>query len=164
VIVVYLVVKIFTGLNKIEDQGQSQTLTVSMKPAIERVVYQPYVSIFDEYRPSGLYMPHFERPSLVPQHSHSQKLINELRAGGRRTPHVNPYRIPPKVVDQGLGAGANPAGAGGGGSHNKFDDSCPIPDKQKLDKNNPEHPSFYSKKKQSAEQCELDENVKDGKI
>lgn len=28
-IVVYVGVKIFTGLNKIEDQGQSQTLTVS---------------------------------------------------------------------------------------------------------------------------------------
>jgi len=29
-------------------------------------------------------MSHFERPSLVPQHSHSQRLINELRAGDSR--------------------------------------------------------------------------------
>ena len=35
-IVVYVVVKIFTGLNKIENQGQSQTLAVSTKPVIER--------------------------------------------------------------------------------------------------------------------------------
>jgi len=56
---------------------------------------------------------------------------------------VNPYRTPPKLVDQGLGAAANPAGAGGGGSHNELDDIRPIPDKQKLDQNNPEHPSFY---------------------
>jgi hypothetical protein len=29
-------------------------------------------------------------------------------------PYVNPYRVPPKIVNSGLGAGANPAGAGGG--------------------------------------------------
>ena len=32
--------------------------------------------------------------------------------GGRRTPHVNPYRTPPRVVDQGLGAGVNPIDIG----------------------------------------------------
>ena len=121
VIVVYVVAKIFTGLNKIEDQGQSQTLAVSTKPVIERVVYQPYGSIFDEYRPSGLYMSHFERPSLVPQHSHSQRLISELRAGNLRVreaawlsitiwmlqqqsvgfqpinPPINPAPMPPQI-------------------------------------------------------------------
>ena len=81
-IVIYVVVKIFTGLNKIGDQGQ--TLADSTKSVIERVVYHPYVSIFDEYRPSGLYMTNFERPSLVPDHSHSQSVINELRAGDSR--------------------------------------------------------------------------------
>lgn len=44
-------------------------------------VYNPYVSILDEYRPSGLYMRNIKRLSLVPQHSQSQKLVNELRAG-----------------------------------------------------------------------------------
>jgi len=84
VIVVYVVVKISTGLNKIGDQGQSQTLFVRTKPVIEGVIYHPYVSIFDEYRFSGLYMSNFERPSLITQHYssyHSQELINELRAG-----------------------------------------------------------------------------------
>jgi hypothetical protein len=80
-------VKIFTGLNKIGDQGQSQTLAVSTKSVIERVVYQPYVSILDEYSPSGLYMSNVKQSSLVPhvpQHYssyHSQAVINELRAG-----------------------------------------------------------------------------------
>jgi hypothetical protein len=68
--VVYVVMKISTELNKIEDQGQSQsqTLAVTTKPVIERVVSNPYVSILDEYRPSGLYMSNFKQPSLVPQH------------------------------------------------------------------------------------------------
>ena len=47
-------------------------------------VSNPYVSILDEYRPSGLYMTNFERSSLVSQHSQSQKLGNELRAGDSR--------------------------------------------------------------------------------
>ena len=67
--------RIVTG--QIEDQGQSQTLAVTTKPVIERVVSNPYVSILDEYRPSGLYMSNFERPSLVPQHYssyHSQEV------------------------------------------------------------------------------------------
>lgn len=75
---------------------------------------------------------------------------------------VNPYRTAPELVDQGLGAGANPSGAGGGGAHNELDDIRPIPDKQKLDQNNPEHPSFYSKKKKSAEQCSIYEQNKGG--
>ena len=48
------------------------------------LVYNPYVFILVEYRPPGLYMSNIERPSLVPQHYHSQKLINELRAGDSR--------------------------------------------------------------------------------
>lgn len=46
-----------------------------------------YVSILDEYRPSGLYMSNFQRSSLVHQHYssyHSQEVINELRAGDSR--------------------------------------------------------------------------------
>ena len=47
---------------------------------VSSVVYNPYVSILD----SSLYINNFDRPSLVPQHYHSQKLINELRAGDSR--------------------------------------------------------------------------------
>jgi len=50
--------------------------------------------------------------------------------GGRRTPHVNPYRTPPRVVDQGLGAAANPAGAGNGGGAPEFEDNSPAPKKE----------------------------------
>jgi hypothetical protein len=45
-----------------------------------RPVYNPYVSILDEYRPSGLYMSNIERaPNYLPYSS--QPVINELRAG-----------------------------------------------------------------------------------
>jgi hypothetical protein len=71
---------------------------------------------------------------------------------------INPYiyRTLPKVVDQGLGGAPNPAGAGGGENF-EFDDSSPA--SQKLDEINSEHRSFYSEKKKSAEQCELNENT-----
>jgi hypothetical protein len=46
-------VKNFTELNKIE--GQSQTLAVSTEPVIEKVVSDPYVSIFDP----GLYITNY---------------------------------------------------------------------------------------------------------
>jgi len=48
-------------------------------------VYNPYVSILDDYHPSGLYMDKIQRP--IPQHYlsyHSQSVINELRAGNSR--------------------------------------------------------------------------------
>ena len=78
---------------------------------------------------------------------------------------VNPYRVPPKAVNQGqgLGAGANPAGAGGEHKAAEFDDNSPVPNKEQS--KTFDYPSNDpKKKKQSAEQCELDENVKDGKI
>ena len=51
-------------------------------------------------------------------------------SGGRPSrdvPGVNLYRVAPKIVDQGLGAGANLAGAGNGGGAPEFDDQCPVP-------------------------------------
>ena len=52
---------------------------------VSRVAYNPYVSILDDYHPSGLYMNKIQRP--VPQHYvsyHSQSVIKELRAGDSR--------------------------------------------------------------------------------
>ena len=52
---------------------------------VSRVAYNPYVSILDNYRPSGLYMDNIQQP--VSQHyllDHSQSVINELRAGESR--------------------------------------------------------------------------------
>lgn len=48
--------------------------------------YSPYVSVLDDYRPSGLYMTKIKQP--VPQHYvsyHSESVIKELRAGSRAT-------------------------------------------------------------------------------
>ena len=60
------------------DQDQS------IQQPVSKVVYNPYVSILDEYRPSGLLMDSIKRSSLVPQYSYSQDAINELRAGDSR--------------------------------------------------------------------------------
>jgi hypothetical protein len=52
-------------------------------------VYNPYVSILDEYRSSGLYMDKIKQP--VSQHYltyHSQSALDELRAGSRFTKSV----------------------------------------------------------------------------
>ena len=67
-----------------------------------------------------------------------------------------------------MGAGANPAGAGNGGGAPEFDDQCSVPENKKSQESKSDYyyyPSNAPKKKnQSAEQCELDENVTDGKI
>jgi len=82
--------------------------------------------------------------------------------------YIPKYRTAPKVVPgPGLGAGANPAGAGGGGGAAEFDDQCSVPENKKSQesKSDYDYPLNAPKnKKQSAEQCELDENVKDVKV
>jgi len=86
--------------------------------------------------------------------------------GGRRAPHVNPYRTPPKLVDQGLGAVANPAGAGTEGGGAEFDDQCPVPKKEQSQESKTfdYRSNNIKNKKKSEDQCELDEKVKGGKI
>jgi len=64
---------------KLSQSQPNQELVSRVQP---RPVYNPYVSILDDYRPSGLYMDNIQRP--VSQHDlsyHSQPVINELRAG-----------------------------------------------------------------------------------
>jgi hypothetical protein len=67
----------------------------------------------------------------------------------RSVPGVNPYRVPPKVVNRGpgLGAGVNPAGAGNGGGAAEFDDYCPAPNKEKSQGSSTHHQDFTQKKK-----------------
>jgi len=89
-------------------------------------------------------------------------------SGGRpsRPVYVPKYRTAPKIVDQGLGAGANPAGAGGGGGGGaaEFDDQCPVPENQKSQESKvSEYDYLPKKKKQSAEQSELEEEFKKDK-
>ena len=65
-----------------------------------------------------------------------------------------------------MGAAANPAGAGGGDGNAKFDDDkCLAPNKEQSQESKTyDYDDQSKKKKQSAEQCELDENVKDAKV
>jgi hypothetical protein len=69
----------------------------------------------------------------------------------------NPYRD-----------GANPAVAGNGVGAPEFDDQCPVPENPKSQESKVSDYDYPSnapkKKKQSAEQCELDENLKEKKI
>jgi hypothetical protein len=52
---------------------------------LSRVVYNPYVSVFDDYHTSGLSMDNIQRPvSQDSLPSHSESVINELRAGDLR--------------------------------------------------------------------------------
>jgi len=51
---------------ELAHQQPNQQLVSRVQPL---PVYNPYVSILDEYRPSGLYMNNFERSLLVSQHS-----------------------------------------------------------------------------------------------
>jgi hypothetical protein len=90
-------------------------------------------------------------------------------SGGRpsRPVYVPKYRTAPKVVP-GVGAAANPAGAGNGGRAAEFDDNSPVPKEEQSQESKTFDYDYRlndsKKKKQSAEQCELDENVKEGKI
>ena len=110
-------------------------------------------------------------PSVPTSHGTGQPSnFPTLPARGQpsRPVHIPKYRTAPKVVPgPRWGAGANPAGADKGGGAAEFDDDkYPAPNKEQSQEsktydyrsNNPK------KKKQSAEQCELDENVKDVKV
>ena len=73
--------------------------------------------------------------------------------------YVPKYRPAPKVVPgPGLGAGGNPAGAGGAA-----DDKCSAPNKEQSQQSKTYDYDYRSndpkKKKQSAEQCELNDNL-----
>lgn len=72
------------------------------------------------------------------------------------------------VVDKELGAAANPAGTGNGSGVPEFDDQYSVPKKEQLQESKTFDYDYCSndpkKKKQLAEQCELDENVKNAKI
>lgn len=66
------------------DQHQPSPQLVSRVRTVP--VYNPYVSVLDDYRPFGLYMDKIEQP--VPRHYvsyHSQSVIKQLRAGSRLT-------------------------------------------------------------------------------
>ena len=59
-----------------------------------------------------------------------------------------------------MGAGANPAGAGDASRNAEFDDNCPVPKKEQSTSDYDYRSNSQKKKKQSDEQCKLDEDVK----
>ena len=63
------------------DHHQPTQQLVSSVNKVESPGYHPYLSLENDYRPSGLLMDSIERSSLVPQYSYSQNAIKELRAG-----------------------------------------------------------------------------------
>jgi len=77
---------------------------------------------------------------------------------GHRTTHVNQYRTLPRVVDQGFGAGSNPAGAVGGGGAAEFDeqDTCPASYQSKKNKESELENNLTDQKKQTLKGVEID--------
>jgi hypothetical protein len=72
-------------------------------------IYNPYVSVLGDYRPSGLYMDNIYRP--VSQHYlsyHSQSVINELRAGDSRLTQAAWLLITIWMLQQQQSAGFQP--------------------------------------------------------
>ena len=66
---------------KLDHHQPTQQLVIRVQTL---PVSNPYVSLLNKDRPSGLLMDSIERSSLVPQYSYSQNAINELRAGDSR--------------------------------------------------------------------------------
>jgi hypothetical protein len=130
----------------------------------ERVIEEREFNLLEE-NDRQIILAKAERNPITPPINRGPNSFPTPPSGGRPSQPSRPatgtnpyiYRTLPKVVDQGLGGAPNPAGAGGGENF-EFDDSSPA--SQKLDEINSEHRSFYSKKKKSAEQCELEENSK----
>ena len=118
------------------------------------------------------------RPGLANGFSSKPRINRPAGASGLKPVRANPvqgFRTPRGLITGQPVTGAhrqptrleradNPAGAGGGASS---DDQCPVPENKKSQESkfDYDYPSNApKKKKQSAEQSELDENVTDGKI
>jgi hypothetical protein len=74
-----------------------------------------------------------------------------------RNPFI--YRRTPRVVDQGLNAGANPAGADNGGGAPEFEENSPVPNKEQSQesKNYDYRSNDPQNKKKSKDQCPIDQ-------
>ena len=85
-------------------------------------------------------------PSNIGRQVQSPSNFPTPPAGGRPSQpvYVPKYRPAPKIVNPGLGAGANPAGAGGGV---EFDDQCPITNKEQSQESSTHHHDFTQKSK-----------------
>lgn len=70
-------------------------------------------------------------------------------SGGRpnRPVYLPKYRTAPKIINPGLGAGANPAGAGGGDGAAEVNDQCSVPNKEQSQELSTHHHDFTQKSK-----------------
>jgi len=66
------------------NQSDSNRQLGSSVNKVEPPRYHPYLSVYNDYPPSGLLMDSIERSSLVPQYPYSRDVVNELRAGNQR--------------------------------------------------------------------------------
>ena len=74
------------GSNNLLESNQfdsNQQLAGSVNK-VESPRYHPYLSVNNDYGPSGLFMDAIERSSWVPQYLYSWDVVNELRAGNQR--------------------------------------------------------------------------------
>lgn len=129
----------------------------NLNPSIERTLSNQELDSFDDPNSQAILVKTGDSTTSVTTSPGRAQPNNfpSASTGGRRIPHVNPYRTPPRVVDPRLGAAANPAGAGNG-------DGAPESDDNNLSSKKEESKTFdydyYPKnKKKSSEQCELEE-------
>ena len=139
-------------------------------PSIERTLSNKELDLLDDPNSQAILVKTGDSTSSVPT-SPGRAQPNNFPSGstgGRRIPHVNPYRTPPRVVDQGpvLGAAANPAGAGNGGGAAEFDDNNLSSKKEQSQESKTFDYDYRSNdpknKKKSEDQCPIDEQNKAG--
>jgi len=137
----------------------------SLNPSIERTLSHQELDSLDDSNSQAILVKTGDSTPSVPT-SPGRAQPNNFPSGstyGRRIPHVNPYRTLPRVVDQELGAPANPAGAGNGGGDAGFDDNNLSSKKEESKTFDYDYRSNDPKKKKKSEdQCPIDEQNKAG--
>lgn len=144
------------------SSSQSPSSNFDNQTIQERVINDRDVNLFEE-NDQQVILAKAESNPVTPPTNRGPSNFPTPPFGGRpsRPVYVPKYRTAPKVVDPGLGAAANPAGAGGEGGNAEFDDYCPVPNKEQSQESKVFEYDYRSKKKkQSAEQCQLEEEFK----
>ena len=106
----------------------------------------------------------YEGNSVTPPTNHgpSNFPTPPTPTGGRPSQpvYVPKYLTAPKTVNPGLGAGANPAGAGNDGGTAEFDDQCPVSKEQKSQESITRHHDFTQKsRKKKKRNQHLDQQI-----
>lgn len=121
--------------------------------SIERVLSNQELDSLDDLNSRVVLVKIGDSPPSVPTSPGRGQPSNFPIGPGRRIPYVNPYRTPPKLVDQGLGAG---------GGAPEFDDQCPVPEKQQSQESKTSNYDSHSQnkdKKKKRRNSHLDRQV-----